>query len=167
MGNRGSGPLHHPENGEEIDRVSDRATALINKANEAKGRLLIPAIVLTEYLLGIDRNHFNEHVAELSASAAIEILPFDETAAIECALIVEGDELQQMAQHEVKSKMRADRQVLATALAAGVDELWTHDQNLYRKAKSLGVSVGCLGDIDIQMAQREINYENPQHHGGS
>lgn len=167
MGNSGAGPLYHPETGEEIDRIAERVTALLNRANEARGRLLIPAIVLTEYLLGIDRNHCNEHVAALSASTAIEVLPFDETAAIECALMVEGDELDQMTSNEVKSKTRADRQVLATALVAGVDELWTHDQNLYRKAKMLSVSVGCLGDVEIPMAQREMNYDNPQQLGRS
>lgn len=159
MHNQNAGPLHDPATGDLVDRLPERADALVEQITSRRGRLIVPTPVLTEYLLGIDPVESDAHVRELNSMTAIEFMPFDELAAIECAYMVNAVERSQLSPNATKAKLRFDRQILAICKAAGVDELWTHDVELYNKAKEVDISSGSLADINPTPRQYNMQYD--------
>lgn len=147
MQNEASADLRHPETGAIVDRLFDRAAALVDHIDTLGGVVIIPAPVLSEYLFGIDRGAFQAHLDIISSVKSIEVAAFDQVAAIECAMLVSDAEQKQMDPAASKAKLRVDRQILAIAVAAGVSEIWTHDIGLMNKARSVGMSAKCLADI--------------------
>lgn len=141
--------LTDPSTGNVIDRIPERAASLLEYINVERGRLYIPAPVLTEYLIGIARKNQHTHLNDMNNLSCVQIMPFDEMAAYECAQMVDDQELKAIESDAsaTKAKLRVDRQVLAIALAVGADELWTHDHNLMSKSNSLGMRVKSLADI--------------------
>ncbi|WP_097084071.1 MULTISPECIES: type II toxin-antitoxin system VapC family toxin [unclassified Pseudomonas] len=147
MQNESSTDLHHPETGEVVDRLFERAAALVEHVDTVGGLVVLPAPVLSEYLFGVARQSFQSHIDVINSVKSIEVAPFDQLAAIECAMLVSDAEQKEMDPDATKAKLRVDRQILAIAVAAGVSEIWTHDKGLMKKAKSVGLSVKCLADI--------------------
>lgn len=139
--------LRHPETGEIVDRLFERAAALVDHVDAIGGLVVLPAPVLSEYLFGIDKKSFQAHLDVINSVKSIEIAAFDQVAAIECALLVSDAEQRAIDPNATKAKLRVDRQILAIAVAAGVSEIWTHDIGLTKKALSMGISVKSLADI--------------------
>lgn len=147
MRNERSTDLRHPETGEVIDRPFERASALVDHVDAVGGLVVIPAPVLSEYLFGIDKKSFQAHLDVINSVKSIEVAPFDDIAAIECAMLVSDSEQKQLDPDATKAKLRVDRQILAIAVASRVSEIWTHDIGLTKKAESMGLSVKSLADI--------------------
>lgn len=139
--------LTDPETGDVVERAAARASALVDRIDQLNGMVVIPAPVLAEYLVGISRDAYQEQLNLLNSFSCIEIVPFDEMAAIECALLVDEQEHRSLDPDATKAKLRFDRQILAIAIASGADELWTHDKGLFNKARASGVSINSLASI--------------------
>lgn len=147
MQNEGSSDLRHPETGKVVDRLFERAAALVDHVDTMGGLVVLPAPVLSEYLFGIDKTSFQAHLDVINSVKSIEVASFDQVAAIECAMLVTDAEQKALDPNATKAKLRVDRQILAIAVAAGVSEIWTHDIGLTKKAASMGLSVKSLADI--------------------
>ena len=122
-----------------------------------KGVVVIPAPVVSEYLLGIDRGHYQTHLDTLNSVKSIEVIPFDQLAAIECAMLVSRQEMKQLDPNATMAKLRYDRQILAIAIAAGAKEIWTHDKQLFKKAKAIGITVKSLAHIQPKPEQLSLD----------
>lgn len=153
--------LHDPRDSRPIERAIDRAEALVEKIDSAKGSVLIPAPVLAEVLIGLTPIQSAELIENIRQLSCFEMVSFDELAAIECAGMITPQELKAaLADPSVtKAKFRFDRQILAIALANNVNEIWTHDKQLFEKAASLGITVRSLGDIEPNPEQLEADLQ--------
>jgi predicted nucleic acid-binding protein len=156
MRDENSTDLVDPVSGWVIDRLHDRASALVEAIDQAGDVVIIPAPVLAEYLIGIDRKALQSHLNIINSVNCIEVVSFDQVAAIECALLIDDAELKMLDPQATKAKLRVDRQILAIARAAGAKQVWTHDRGLYNKAKALNLDVHSLGDIEPKPEQQNI-----------
>lgn len=159
MQNDGAKDLANPETGAIIDNAFDRALALVDRIDNLKGTVVLPAPVLSEYLLGVSREKHNAHLGIIMSTRSIQIAPFDELAAIECALLPSNQELKNMDANSTMAKLKYDRQIIAIALSIGADEIWTHDKQVFAKAKALGIQARSLADIERLPMQ--YSFPNP------
>lgn len=153
--------LRDPESNALVTRASDRAAALIKRIEDLSGRVIIPAPVLAEYLVGIERNSYQAQIEILGSYECIEIISFDEIAAIECALLVDEHEHKLLDPTATKAKIRVDRQIIATALATNAHELWTHDRGLFKKvSSSTNIIAKSLSQIEPEPNQFGLDLAN-------
>lgn len=149
--------LVDPATGKNVDRAEARAEALVEQIDVRGGTVLIPTPVLAEYLVGVERSHHQQHLDIVNGVSCFEIVAFDQIAAVECARMVDDNELKVLDPDAIKAKLRFDRQIIAIALANNADEIWTHDKGLYKKAQRCGLVVKCLADIEPNPQQLEAD----------
>lgn len=157
MQNENAKELADPVTGAGVDNAFKRAEALVEYIDAVKGIVILPAPVVSEYLLGIDRNSYQIHLDIINSVKSIEVAPFDQIAAIECAMLVSNQEMKQLDPESKMAKLKYDRQILAIGIAAGAKEIWTHDKGLYKKAIAAGLSVKSLNDIEPKPEQLDFN----------
>ncbi|ROM77860.1 VapC toxin family PIN domain ribonuclease [Pseudomonas brassicacearum] len=143
-----------------VERAEARADALIEQVDAEGGTVLIPTPALAEYLVGIDRLFHQSHLDVINGFSCFEIVSFDQIAAVECARMVDDNELKVLDPAATKAKLRFDRQIIAIALATNADEIWTHDAGLYSKARQCGLLAKSLGDIDPSPEQLEVDLDH-------
>lgn len=151
-------PLYNLVTGQILDRTAARAAALLDALDKKGGSIIIPAPVLSEFMVGIKPEDRASYLAVISRRAVFEIRPFDARAALECAVMISPAEMRQATTPEAtKAKLRFDRQILAIALAVGAAEIWTHDRGIRDKALELGMMrVASLADIEPIPEQVEM-----------
>ncbi|AON05419.1 TPA: type II toxin-antitoxin system VapC family toxin [Pseudomonas aeruginosa] len=147
MQDDGATDLMNPETGEVVDDAFRRAVALVEQIETMKGTVILPAPVVSEYLLGIERSSYQTHLDIINSAKSIEVVPFDQLAAVECALLVTNQELKNMDPDAKMAKLKYDRQILAIAVASGAKEIWTHDKQLFKRARAVGITPKSLSDI--------------------
>jgi len=157
MQNENAKDLADPETGALITDGFRRAEALIERIETLKTVAVIPAPVLAEYLIGLEPNVYQAHLDIISGSAFIEVVPFDQASAIECAYLVNDQERKMMDPGATQAKLKFDRQILAIAISQGAKEIWTHDKTLFRRAASSPVAPKSLADIDPPPEQMNLH----------
>lgn len=145
--------LTDPETKEKLDRLPERAAAFVAQVESRGAVMLIPAPVLSEFLIGVEGPLFQKYLDVLNGNACFEIVDFDTAAAVECALLPSRKELAQIAPDQHSKKLTFDRQIVSIALAFMADEVWSHDDSLRRIAASKGLSVKSLADIEPSPVQ--------------
>lgn len=159
MQNGDATDLSDPKTGNPIASGFRRAEALMEHIDNQKAVVVLPSPVLAEYLIGIDVGAYQQHLDIISGVSSIEVVPFDQLAAIECAMLVNAQEQKAMDADATKAKLRFDRQILAIAVACGAKELWTHDKQLYNRALETGVIPRSLADIEPMPEQIDFSQE--------
>lgn len=149
--------LADPKTGRVIEDGFRRAEALIERVETLKAVAIIPAPVLAEYLIGLEPKTYQLHLDIINGSASIEVIPFDQSAAIECALLVNEQEKKMMNAEAQQAKLKFDRQILAIAISSGAKELWTHDKTLYRRCAASCIVPMSLADIDPKPEQMDFH----------
>ncbi|MDY6814782.1 MAG: PIN domain-containing protein [Pseudomonadota bacterium] len=148
--------LTDPETKEALGRLEERAAAFVAEAERTEAVLIIPAPVLSEFLIGVEASKYQEYLDVLNGSACFAIVDFDTAAAIECAQLPDRKELAQISPGQVASKLKYDRQIVGIALAAMADEVWSHDDSLCKIASSRGLAVKSLADIEPPAVQGQM-----------
>jgi len=139
--------LTDPETKESLDRLADRAAEFVTRVESKRAVMIIPAPVLSEFLIGVETEKFQEYLDMLNGNACFEVANFDMAAAIECAQLPGRKELVQISPDQVASKLTYDRQIVSIAIAAMADEVWSHDKSLRQIAVAKGLTVKSLADI--------------------
>lgn len=121
-----------------------RAKVLLKELDDENAEVLIPAVVVAEFLTGVPKD---QHVELLNVlNRRFQVPPFDvRAAAVAAALSRDFAErkppLRESIQAEVPGilsvKIKADVQILATAIARRADVLYTHDRSLIKMATGL------------------------------
>ena len=145
--------LTHPETKVVLDRLEERAQAFVAEAERRKALILIPAPVLSEFLIGVEASKYQAYLDVLNGSACLEVVDFDTAAAIECAQLPDKRELAQISPEQYAKKLTYDRQIVGIALATTADEVWSHDDSLRKIASSRGLTVKSLADIEPPAVQ--------------
>jgi predicted nucleic acid-binding protein len=157
MQNDGAKDLIDPETDKLVAGAFERAEALVDRIDTLNGVVVLPAPVVAEYLLGIERNSYQRHLEILNGVRCIEVSAFDQQAAIECALLVTNQEMKQLDPDSKMAKLKYDRQILAIAIASGAKEIWTHDKQLYKRSRAMGLIARSLASIDLRPQQLRLD----------
>ena len=136
------------------EHMIDRAQRFLAILRVSDNIILVPDIVVGEYLLNIDPSDHRSHVLYLQDEFAIA--PYNTLAARHFARIWHANttsglltELKQQDNPYISRRMlRADCMIIATAMAAGASELYSHDPGL-RKFAENHIKAFDLPDIPI------------------
>lgn len=108
-----------------------KAISLLDKLDKQKTKIVIPTIVLGEFLLGIPPEY---HLTTANNfDKRFQLTPFDAQCAQQFAALwqANNDRLAELCATGTTRKMiQADCMILATAIVRGVDCIYSHDPHL-------------------------------------
>ena len=154
--------LSDPETKAELDRLNDRAAAFVSQVESQNAVMVIPTPVLAEFLMGVEVEKYQDYLDAINSNACFQLVDFDTASAIECAQLPSRQELAQLSPEQSASKLKFDRQIVSIALAAMVDEVWSHDESLRKIALAKGLVVKSLADIEPQPVQMAFPSYDPE-----
>lgn len=142
-------PPLDPSTGQLVTHPKERIEGLV--ADLASGAIVIPTPVLAETLVAAEEAG-PDLLQRLQSYGHIRIMPFDERAAVETALMTaealrSGDK--KGASTQPWQKVKFDRQILAVARVAGSDLLYSDDTGLCSFARSVGMAVISTWNLSI------------------
>lgn len=139
-----------PGTGKPLERCRDRVDFLLSNLSKGKRKVLIPTPALAEYLVQ-GGNDKDKRLQVFTESRAFDVSPFCTKAAIECALIEDGDSKidKALSPTETKAKVKFDRQVIAIAKANSAKTIYTGDINLAKRAKANNVDVVMTWELPL------------------
>lgn len=152
-----------PNTGTILENAKGRIDNLISEISNTKQRILIPTPVLAEYLVraGVDKD---KRLQEFVSSKVFLVASFDIRAAIECAMIEDGDTNngKKLTLIETKAKVKFDRQVIAIAKARGAKRIYTGDNGLADRARASKIDVVMTWDVPLppEDAQKSLVLES-------
>ncbi|NRO99560.1 PIN domain-containing protein [Paraburkholderia sp. NMBU_R16] len=147
--------------GKEDDESFERIAGLIQDLIAAKTTIGVPAPAWAEFLCGAGLAA-SDVIQVLKKRSAIRILPFDEVAATELAVIDQATRAKGGKKGASKShwqKIKVDRQILAIARVLNVTAIYTEDDGLIAEATRLGVKVYRTSDIPLKPKQNKLDFE--------
>lgn len=143
--------------GQPVSQAKERIEHYFAGLSKAGVRILVPTPALSEFLVGVRKNH-DKYVESLHQTYGLKVGPFDERAAIECALLTDSDldSARPLGPTETKAKVKFDRQIVAIAKVNSVDTICTEDDKLAACAQRNGLKVLRVADLplppqDVQM----------------
>jgi len=154
------GPID-PATGQPLTHCQQRVDHLLRMLGAEKRRVLIPTPVLAEYLVrgGADKD---KRLQEFIGSKSFLVAPFDLRAAIECAMIEDGDSKRigaSLSEVESKAKVKFDRQIIAIAKARGATIIYTGDLGLAACARRNKLQVVLTFELPLPPEDQQINIE--------
>lgn len=143
-------PPDDPATGSPLTRVRDRVDLLLS-GMEARDTIIVPAPVLAEILVKAG-DGAPDVLNGLQGLAKIRIVPFDERAAVETAIMTRealaiGDK--RGGSTESWQKVKYDRQIVAIARVHGASRIYADDRGLVGFAKLLGMDVVSSWDLPL------------------
>lgn len=141
--------------GQPISHARERVDGLVAQLAADKNKVVIPTNVLAEVLVRSDPNDRAALVAKFTRSAHFRVEAFDERAAMELADIekkaLDGGDRRGGVEGPW-TKVRFDRQIVAIAVVAGADTIYTDDEGLAKHARRRGINVVGIGALPIPAA---------------
>lgn len=132
-------------------RIPERLAYLVKTLEEKRSTLLVPTPALAEFLV-LAENEAPAYLKRLARNRAIEIVPFDEKAAVEAAeaeiLALQAGDSKAGATGP-RQKIKVDRQIVAIAKVRQVDCLYSEDSDVAKIAVPMGVTVQGLSQIPL------------------
>jgi hypothetical protein len=140
-----------------VDRAKDRVQHLIDTLRDSKEIAIIPAPVLSEFLVFAGKDG-PAYLVKIRENSSLRIEPFDERAAIELADLeiaarTSGDKRGSAAGAEWQ-KVKFDRQIVAITRVHGASVIYSDDPHIAAHGKDCGVRVLALGDLDLPPSQQ-------------
>lgn len=135
-------PRPNPATGKPATHHKLRIEALIDRLSEKKGKLIIPTTSLSEALVSTDKQQ--EYIDMLESFSCVDIVSFDQRAALELALITKSaiDSGAKKAGVEADwQQVKFDRQIVAIAKVSGATTLYTDDDPQTAFARIAGLKV--------------------------
>src|SRR5205085_296579 len=127
-----------------------QATNFFAQCAKDKSQVLIPTVVITEFLVGCDLAAFDAVEAKLSAG--FQIGNYDIKAARKCAELFHRYALMNPSfktEEKDKVKMKRDFMIVATAIAGGASAIFSEDAGIARFAQGL-IPVSPLSPVEVQ-----------------
>lgn len=135
-------------------RTSDarqvRLKGLFLGLEKSRQRALIPTPVLTEFLAKAD-NAGQKYRDLLAVSKSVQIVPFGERAAVECALMLGKMKTKADRKNEAATwaKAKFDWQIAAIAKVEQAKAIYTFDEDIVRLGKTLGIEVLSVDSLPV------------------
>jgi len=151
--------------GNPIDGARARIEHLIQTLEKARTRVIVPTPVLSEVLVRVTSAHAEQVVIGIGRSAAFQIEPFDQRAAIEVAAMTRNavDRPKKRDSATTYAKLKYDRQIVAIAKVLQATHIYSDDRDIRAIASRAHIPVIGLADLPIpaQDAQWNLNLESP------
>ncbi len=129
-------PKEKPRN-QDVGEMRRRSRLLLRTLAEDEETVMVPAIALSEVLLGIPPEDHGEFIATLQDSFFLP--PYDlRAASLAAKLWQETRELPKTEQPE-RTTLRADVMIVATAKVAKAKTIFSHDEKLRKLASRAGI----------------------------
>ena len=144
----------------DVDQATGRVEHLIETLATDMEKIVIPTPVLSEILVHAGAA-MQGYLDTLNGSAAFRIVPFDQKAAIECALAIKdsldrgGIRADSADPRVTRNKVKFDRQIVAIARAEGAHTIYTDDADVVGYARQAGLKA-------CRPAELELPPEDPQ-----
>lgn len=154
-----SAALVDPRAGQPIDRLAARVEAFLLFASTGANHVIIPTPALSEFLVGVAMEDYQHYLDLFHGYSSIELAPFDQRAAVECALLVSAGERKQMGPDDLmqtKAKVNFDRQILAVGKSHNAEIIVSHDSTLLAKAESVGMTAQTFANFEIRPEQGDL-----------
>ncbi len=156
--NPDAGKPTDPATGKAVENVGQRIAFLLSQVDKTKAKIGLPTPALSEAMVR-STLHPAQIVNALQSLSVFQILPFDDRAAIELALIQRsaletGDKKD--GSQETWAKVKFDRQIAAIAKVAQADRIYTDDQGLRNACKKQNIEVVGLADMVIPTSAAQI-----------
>lgn len=159
-------PPTDPATNAPVARYRDRVDFLIAELSRQKTRIVVPTPVLSEVL--VRTGPAGVQILEtISSSSAFSIVPFDQRAAVEVALLTRDA----MAANEKRdgldgtwAKIKYDRQIIAIAKVSGAKVIYSDDRNIKSVGEKNGLTVISCADLPLPPteAQSSLPFEAPR-----
>jgi hypothetical protein len=154
-------PPLDPTTGKPVTRVEDRIEQLIDNLEQDNETILIPAPVLSEFLILADKDG-PQYLADIDANRMFTVGSFDQKAAVELAVMnldmlrSKGKKINWRTnpQGEVWAKVIFDRQIVAIAKTNNVSVIYSDDGGLESFAKQNLISVVKTWDLPLPNAKQ-------------
>jgi predicted nucleic acid-binding protein len=128
-----SRPPLDPSSKQPIERAKDRIEYLIETLDAARQKIVIPTPVLTELLAISSKSQ--ELLEKINSSRWFFVYPFDQKAAIECSELIRTviKPAEKKNSTSTWAKAKFDYQIIAIAIVAGADAIYTDDEDIHRR----------------------------------
>lgn len=140
-----------PKTGAPVSLARQRVEGLITELQKKREVILVPAPVLGE-ILAHAGDALDSYRETLKASRAIRIVPFDERAAIESALLF-GPGIQKGGKKGGAKgdwqKVKVDQQIVAIARVHGANVIYSNDEDMIALCKNAGIAVVGIQDVPV------------------
>ncbi|WP_282810570.1 type II toxin-antitoxin system VapC family toxin [Thauera humireducens] len=127
-----------------------RIRGLIGDTRNARGRLVVPAPVLAEFAVKARE----EELDFIASQKIFQIAPFDAVAALECGFMIR--EAFASERKEDRRKIKFDLQILAIAKVCRASRLVSDDNQLRKRAATIGIAGLRVLDLPIPDDERQI-----------
>lgn len=157
-------PPKDPSTGKPLEKCKERIENLLQTLTGTGSQVLLPTPVLAEILVRAG-NAKNQYLTEMTTNWAFRPASFDERAAAELAMILDGDlkSKKKLTEKETWAKLKFDRQIIAIAKVHRVSMIYTDDEKLAKCAKANGLDVTHTWDLPLPpvKAQQELPLPPP------
>ena len=146
--------------------IQDRLKGLLEDVENARGRVIIPALVVAEYLIKAEAAG-KALLDALLRSRFVEIAPFDHVAAVECAAMQEaasatGNKRAPLGRDIAWQKVKVDRQIVAIAKVRA-DRIVADDKEIHELAAAASITVQRVSDLPLPVWAQQLGIEGVQH----
>jgi len=148
-----------PATGKPVERFKDRLDFLFEQLEENRTKILIATPSLAEILVHTGAAGPNMLEA-LQKAAPFKIVPFDERAAVEVAMMVrkaieKGDK--RGGSSKTWAQVQFDRQIVATAKVNGATTLYTDDHKCAAFAERTGLRVISIAELPLRPQEAQMS----------
>lgn len=144
-----------PATGKHVAHCQERIEGLLEDLDKSGVQLIVPTPVLSELLIRAGDRQI-EVLAALANKKSVQVLPFDQAAAVENAAL-RRTSLTKKARGETKKEVSFDLQILAIARVAGAKMILSDDENLRKRASRAGMEVHGIADLALPESKRQIS----------
>lgn len=137
------GELRDPATELPVERISEKIEHLLDTIDGQGEKILIPTPALSEILCLADETP-DEVLVQLNKTYGFEIVPFDQMAAVEAALITagaiaKGDK--RNGSGDTWAKVKFDRQIMAIAKVRSVNVVYSNDKHIREDGSKMNIQV--------------------------
>jgi predicted nucleic acid-binding protein len=132
-----------------VGEIDERLLHLIETLDKQRAIVVVPTPALSETLIGAG-DAAPKYLETIGRTYRFRIAPFGQRAAVEAAArhreaLRLGDKKEGSASW---AKLKFDRQIVAIAKVEGADTIYSNDGDIQRYAKTDGLTVIALGDLE-------------------
>ena len=140
--------------------IQDRLKGLLQEVDKARGQVIIPTLVVSEYLV-LAGTAGKALLDSLLTNRYVFVAPFDHMAAEECAAMqvaanLTGNKRHPLGREVVWQKVKVDRQIAAIAKVRGAS-IVADDNDIHAIAKNWGLVVKSVASLPLPEWAKQLH----------
>lgn len=153
-------PPNDPTTGKPVEKAQERVVQLVDDLDTAKERIIIPAPVLSEFLVIADAAA-PQYLSEISNLSHIYVQPFDQLAAIELAAMEilarkTSNKRHPLSEEVAWQKVKFDRQIVAISKLHQCKTIYSDDGHIRSIAEEIGMKVVSSWELPLPQSKTPL-----------